>query len=392
MQELQRTTRESKHATERTAILAAVVPEKAHPFVLEELDLDEPREDEVLVRVVATGICHTDLIIRDQYYPVPLPVVLGHEGAGVVERVGAAVTKVKAGDHVVMTYPSCGKCPNCMADHPAYCLESYQRIFSGARIDGSTALHRRGQNEPVHGHFFAQSSFATYSLATERNVVNVRKDVPLEMLGPLGCGIQTGSGAVLNTMQAPAGSSIAIFGSGAVGLSALMAARVAGCTTIIAVDTKPNRLTLARELGATHTLNALETDVVEEVQHITGGGATFTLETTGRPQVLRQAVDALAILGTCVVVGAPPAGTEASFDVNNLFVFGRTIRGIVQGDSVPDVFIPRLIDLYVQGRFPFDRLLRFYPLEDINAAVQDAEQGTTIKPVLRMESVERKKK
>jgi aryl-alcohol dehydrogenase len=319
-------------------------------------------------------------------------VVLGHEGAGVVERVGAAVTKVKAGDHVVMTYPSCGKCPNCMADRPAYCLESYQRIFSGARIDGSTALHRRGQNEPVHGHFFAQSSFATYSLATERNVVNVRKDVPLEMLGPLGCGIQTGAGAVLNTMQAPAGSSIAIFGSGAVGLSALMAARVAGCTTIIAVDTKPNRLTLARELGATHTLNALETDVVEEVQHITGGGATFTLETTGRPQVLRQAVDALAILGTCVVVGAPPAGTEASFDVNNLFVFGRTIRGIVQGDSVPDVFIPRLIDLYVQGRFPFDRLLRFYPLEDINAAVQDAEQGTTIKPVLRMESVERKKK
>src|SRR5712691_4373125 len=165
-----------------------------------------------------------------------------------------------------------------------------------------------------------------------------------------------------------------------------------GCTTIIAVDTKPNRLTLARELGATHTLNALETDVVEEVQHITGGGATFTLETTGRPQVLRQAVDALAILGTCVVVGAPPAGTEASFDVNNLFVFGRTIRGIVQGDSVPDVFIPRLIDLYFQGRFRFDGLVRFYPLEDINAAVQDAEQGTTIKPVLRMESVERKKK
>jgi aryl-alcohol dehydrogenase len=239
MQELQRTTHESKHATERTAILAAVVPEKAHPFVLEELDLDEPREDEVLVRVVATGICHTDLIIRDQYYPVPLPVVLGHEGAGVVERVGAAVTKVKAGDHVVMTYPSCGKCPNCMADRPAYCLESYQRIFSGARIDGSTALHRRGQNEPVHGHFFAQSSFATYSLATERNVVNVRKDVPLEMLGPLGCGIQTGAGAVLNTMQAPAGSSIAIFGSGAVGLSALMAARVAGIMSASSLRPKP---------------------------------------------------------------------------------------------------------------------------------------------------------
>src|SRR5258708_3812172 len=321
MQELQRTTHESKHATERTAILAAVVPEKAHPFALEELDLDEPREDEVLVRVVATGICHTDLIIRDQYYPVPLPVVLGHEGAGVVERVGAAVTKVKAGDHVVMTYPSCGKCPNCMADRPAYCLESYQRIFSGARIDGSTALHRRGQNEPVHGHFFAQSSFATYSLATERNLVNVRKAVPLQMLGPLASAIQPRPVPPLTTIQAPAGSSIAIFGSGAVGLSALMAARVAGCATIIAVDTKPNRLTLARELGATHNLNALETDVVEEVQHITGAGATFTLETNRRPPGLRQAVDALPIPGTRVGVGGPPTGTKASFGVRNAIVF-----------------------------------------------------------------------
>lgn len=361
----------------------AVVRKPGGPFEIEAATIEAPRPGEVLVRIVAVGMCHTDMVVRDQLYPVPLPAVLGHEGAGIVERVGSDVTKVAPGDHVVLTFAFCGKCDMCQSGHPAYCREFFERNFGGRRPDGSTATHQNG--EDLHDHFFGQSSFGTYAMATERNVVKVRKDLPLELLGPLGCGIQTGAGAVLNSLRIPAGSSFVAFGSGAVGLSAIMAARVAGATTIIAVDTKPNRLQLALELGATHAVNAMEEEAVQAVKRITAGrGADFTLESTGRPQVLRQAVDALGILGTCGVVGAPPMGTEASFDVNGLMVPGKRIQGIVEGDSVPDLFIPQLIELYAQGRLPFDRLVRFYPLEGINQAAADSEKGMTLKPVIRM--------
>lgn len=369
--------------TEQYQAKAAVVRKPGGPFEIENVTVDAPRSDEVLVRIVAVGMCHTDMVVRDQHYPVPLPAVLGHEGAGIVERVGTDVTKVAAGDHVVLTFAFCGKCDLCQSGYPTYCRDFFGRNFGGRRPDGSTATHQNGQD--VHDHFFGQSSFGSYAIATERNVVKVRKDLPLELLGPLGCGIQTGAGAVLNALRVPAGSSFVAFGSGAVGLSAIMAARVAGATTIIAVDTKPNRLQLALELGATHTVNAMEENAVQAVKRITAGkGADFTLESTGRPQVLRQAVDALGILGTCGVVGAPAMGTDASFDVNDLMVPGKTIRGIVEGDSVPDVFIPQLIELYVQGRFPFDKLVKFYSLESINQAAADSEQGITLKPIIRM--------
>lgn len=363
-------------------ITAAMAREEAQPFSVEELELAEPRPDEVLVRIVGTGVCHTDLIVRDQWYPVPLPAVLGHEGAGVVEQVGDRVNKVQPGDHVVLTYRSCGLCANCKRGAPAYCLDLYNQNFGGARPDGSNALSHDG--EEIHGHFFAQSSFATYALATERNTVKVREDVPLELLGPLGCGIQTGAGGVLNALHPEAGSSIAVFGTGSVGMSAIMAAQVAGCATIIGVDLSPNRLELARELGATHTINATETEnVVEAVQEITGGGANYTVETTAVPEVFRQAVDSLTLLGECGLIGAAALGTEVSLDMNNI-LFGRKVRGIIEGDSIPDIFIPRLIELYTQGRFPFDRLIKFYDLEDINQAAEDSESGETMKPVLRM--------
>lgn len=363
-------------------ITAAVVREEAQPFSIEELELEEPRVNEVLVRIVATGVCHTDLIVRDQWYPVPLPSVLGHEGAGVVESVGEAVTKVQPGDHVVLSFNSCGQCANCARGRPTYCLNFFERNFGGARPDGSNGLSRNG--DTVHGHFFGQSSFADYTLAAERSVVKVSQDAPLELLGPLGCGIQTGAGSVLNTLRPEAGSSIAVFGTGAVGMSAIMAALVAGCTTIIGIDVKPNRMELARELGATHTINGSETDAVEEIGKITGGGADYSLETSAVPQVLRQAVDCLVPLGVCGLVGAAPLGTEASLDMNNILIPGRTVRGIVEGDSVPDVFIPRLIELHDRGRFPFDRLIEFYELEEINQAAEDSEEGTVLKPVLRM--------
>jgi aryl-alcohol dehydrogenase len=363
-------------------ITAAVVREEAQPFSIEELELEEPRVDEVLVRIVATGVCHTDLIVRDQWYPVPLPSVLGHEGAGVVERVGEAVTKVQPGDHVVLSFNSCGLCANCAQGRPTYCLNFFERNFGGARPDGSNGLSRNG--DPVHDHFFGQSSFADYTLAAERSVVKVSQDAPLELLGPLGCGIQTGAGSVLNTLRPEAGSSIAVFGTGAVGMSAIMAAVVAGCTTIIGIDVKPNRMELARELGATHTINGAKTDAVEEIGKITGGGTDYSLETSAVPQVFRQAVDCLVPLGVCGLVGAAPLGTEASLDMNNILIPGRTVRGIVEGDSVPDVFIPRLIELHDRGRFPFDRLIEFYDLEEINQAAEDSEEGTVLKPVLRM--------
>ncbi len=362
-------------------IKAAVVRQKSQPFTIEELELESPRADEVVVRIVATGLCHTDLVVRDQYYPVALPVVLGHEGAGVVAQVGDRVTKVKPGDRVVLSYLSCGHCINCKKGDLAYCHQTFACNFGGTRLDGSTTL--RKNSEVIHGSFFAQSSLATYALATERNVVKVREDVPLEILGPLGCGIQTGAGAVLNSLNAKAGSSIAIFGTGSVGLSAVMAAVVAGCTTIIAIDINAERLQMAQELGATHIINPGERNPVEAIQQITSSGVNYSLETTGLPQVFRQAVESLTLLGVCGLIGAAPLGTEVTFDMNSI-LFGRTIRGIIEGDSIPDIFIPQLIELYVQGRFPFDRLISFYNLEQINQAAADSEQGRTIKPVLRM--------
>lgn len=238
----------------------------------------------------------------------------------------------------------------------------------------------------VHDHFFGQSSFGTFTLAHERNVIKVPNNAPLELLGPLGCGIQTGAGAVMNALNVRPGASFAAFGGGAVGLSAVMAARVAGATTIIAVDVVPSRLALAKELGATHTVNSRETDPVEAVRKITGGGVDFTLESSGRPAVLRQAIDALAIRGTCGIVGAPALGTEASFDVNGVMTTGKRIIGIIEGDSVPDLFIPSLVELYAQGRFPFDKLVKFYNLDQINQAAEDSEKGITIKPIIRLQS------
>lgn len=362
-----------------------MVRQKGGPFQIEDLVQGEPRSDEVLVRVVATGMCHTDMVARDQLYDVPLPVVLGHEGSGIVEEVGASVKKVAVGDHVVLTYMWCGHCKPCLHGDLTYCNNFYMLNFGGVREDGSTSTYESDdKREPIHDHFFGQSSFGTFALVNERNVIKVPKDAPLELLGPLGCGIQTGAGAVMNALKVTPGSSFAAFGGGAVGLSAIMAARVAGATTIIAADVVPSRLALAMELGATHTVNSRETDPVEAVRKITGGGADFTLESSGRPAVLRQAIDALSVRGTCGIVGAPALGTEASFDVNGVMTTGKRIIGIVEGDSKPDLFIPALVELYTQGRFPFDKLVKFYPLDQINQAAEDSEKGITIKPIIRM--------
>lgn len=361
-------------------IKAAVVSEKSGNFNIENLEISDPNENEVLVRVAGSGICHTDLAARYQHLPVPLPSVLGHEGAGVVEKVGSRVTKVKPGDHVVLSFGSCGTCSSCKSGHEAACFNFFPLNFSGSRLDGSATL-RKG-NQVIHGSFFCQSSFADFALANERNAVKVRDDIPIEMLGPLGCGVQTGTGAVMNCLHPQAGSSIAIFGTGSVGISAILGALARGCTTIIAVDLQPDRLELAKELGATHTINAGEVDPVEAIQEITGGGAENALECVGDAKVLRQAVDSLTLRGVCGLIGAAPAGAEVSLDMQTL-LNERTVFGIRMGEGIPDLFIPKLIDLYSQGRLPFDRMITYYPFDEINQAVEDMEKGRVIKPVLK---------
>src|SRR6201987_666562 len=271
-------------------ITAAVVPERSAPFALEKLELCDPRPDEVIVRVVASGMCQTDLHGRDGYFASPYPAVYGHEGAGVVHAVGNAVSALAPDDHVVMWFPWCGTCTNCQQHKYCYCVHGRRLKMHGRRADGSTLMSRNGA--PVYSAFFQQSSFGTFALTQERYAVKVRKDAPLEALGPLACSGQTGAGAVLNAMHTQPGDSLAIFGVGAVGLSALMAAKIAGCDPIVAVDVHDHRLGLARDLGPTHTINHPGRDnVIDEVRPAAGGGVRYSLDTSALASVLRQAVE-----------------------------------------------------------------------------------------------------
>ncbi|MBV9584232.1 MAG: NAD(P)-dependent alcohol dehydrogenase [Alphaproteobacteria bacterium] len=372
-------------------ITAAVVPARAQPFAIEQLDLAAPLPGEVLVRIVASGLCHTDLHARDGYFAnLPYPVVCGHEGAGIVEAVGAAVTDLMPGDPVVISFPWCGDCEACTAGRISYCTNARVLKSGGRRADGSAPMCR-ADGGPVYSCFFQQSSFAAFALAPAKDVVKLRRDAPIDMLGPLGCGLQTGAGAVLNVMQPQgqsiAGTSIAIYGVGAVGLAGLMAAKIAQCDPIIAIDRLPARLGLARELGATHALESPRdnnfAETLTEIRNITGGGTHFALETSAVPAVFRLAVDGLRGLGTCILVGSARAGTEVTFEMPWL-QGGRTVRGVIQGDSRPRDFIPKLVDLFMAGHFPLDRLVTRYPLAEINRAAADAASGATIKPVLSM--------
>jgi aryl-alcohol dehydrogenase len=363
-------------------ITAAVVPARGAPFELQSLDLAGPQADELLVRIVASGICHTDLHARDGYFPnLPYPIVCGHEGAGIIEEVGAGVTDLARGDPVVISFPWCGECEPCRDGRTSYCSNARALKSGGRRADGSSPMSHDGV--PVYSCFFQQSSFATFALAPAKDVVKIRRDAPVELLGPLSCGLQTGAGAVLNVMRPDPGRSIAIYGVGGVGLAGLMAAKVAGCDPIIAVDRLPARLALAKELGAAHALESKGAETLAEIRRLTGGGTHFALETSAVPAVFRLAVDALRGLGTCVLVGSARAGTEVSFEMPWL-QGGRTVRGVIQGDSQPREFIPRLVDLFMAGRFPLDRLVTSYEFADIKRAAADAVSGATIKPVLML--------
>lgn len=359
--------RSRRHPPPRT-IQAAVFRQPSEPLAIEELKLEGPRDDEVLVRMVASGICHTDIDFCEG--GAPGAVVLGHEGAGVVEEVGKAVKTVKRGDHVVLSYQSCGRCDACRDVRPADCRRFWELNFGFARLDGSNALEQSG----VRGHFFGQSSFATHALATERNLVKVARTLPLQLLAPLGCGLQTGAGTVLNSLAVKAGESIAVFGTGTVGLAAVMAARLVGAEPIIAVDRVPKRLALARELGATHSVNTRRADLAKRIPAITGGGVDHVVENTGDAAIACLARRLLNPGGRLAIL-------TGGAGVSHL-PGGRKVLSVIQGDAVPQRFIPHLIKLHREGHFPFDRLVKFYDFRDINQAIADSKSGKAIKPVL----------
>lgn len=365
-----------------TTAHAAVLQAVDSPFVFEDVVLEDPRPDELLVRIVATGLCHTDLAVQHGDIPAAFPLVLGHEGSGVVERVGSAVTGFAVGDHVGLSFAACGHCANCLVGKEAYCMNFMALNFGGAREDGSiTAAGTDGST--VHGSFFGQSSFATHALVAARNAVPVPAGVPIELVGPLGCGIQTGAGTVLNSLNVPAGSSIVVSGTGAVGLSAIMGAKVAGATTIIAVDVLPERLEFATKLGATHTINGRTEDTVARIQEITGGlGAAYGVDTTAIPSVIANLVDGTRFGAVVALVGVPKAG--AQLPLSSISGAGRTFVGAIEGDSVPQVFIPQLVALYQAGRFPFDELITTYPFAEIEQAIADTASGKAVKAVLTM--------
>jgi len=362
-------------------ISAAVVQDVGAPFTLAEVDLQEPAPDEVVVQIAGVGICHTDIAVKEGHLPFPLPGVLGHEGSGTVVSVGADVTTVAAGDHVAISFNSCGACPHCAKGEPAYCHNFLQYNFGGVRPDGSSGLASAGTK--LGANFFGQSSLATHALAHERNVVKLPPGAPVELVGPLGCGIQTGAGAVFNSLDVQPGSTIVITGAGAVGLSAVLAAVVREAASIIVVEPHQSRRVLATELGATHAIDPQAGALSEQLREIAPAGADYAVDTTAVTPVVEQLLASLGVRGILGLIGVP-ADPQAVFSVG-LFqppLLGLTIRGIVEGDADPQTFIPYLLDLHSQGKFPFDKLITTMPLAEINEAVAAQHRGEVLKVVL----------
>jgi aryl-alcohol dehydrogenase len=359
---------------------AVLVERPGGPFVHAEVELDAPRGHEVLVRIVATGLCHTDLTVPSMMPEEMFPKVLGHEGTGVVEAVGPEVGNIAVGDHVVISFTSCGGCGPCDEGAVGYCEQSLVLNYMGMRLDGSTTI-RRG-DQAVFGSFFGQSSFARHALADSRNCVVVDADLDLALLAPFGCGFQTGAGTVLNVIDPGPGETLVVFGVGAVGLAALAAAAGMGMETIVAVDPQPARRAEAERYGAV-ALDPTEegADPIEErVKAATGGGAHFAIDTTALAPVVLQAQHALRPRGVLIALGL--GSPEYTIDAVDLLQAGKIVRSSIEGEADPQVTIPQLIRMRDEGRFDVDRLVRRYPFDRIDEAIADAEAGRVVKPVL----------
>jgi aryl-alcohol dehydrogenase len=366
---------------ESMRITAAVLNEYDTPFEIQDLEIGQPQSGEVLIRIIATGICHTDGLAQHADLPFPTPGVLGHEGAGIVEALGTNVTQLDVGDSVIIGWPWCGECENCLAGQPRYCAQLGPLLAGGSRPDGTTSLSQAGQ--PIHSHFFGQSSFATHAIARATALVKVPAGSDLAKMGPLACGISTGAGAIFNALKPELGSSIVIYGTGAVGLAAIMAAKNTGASVIIGVDLNENRLKLAQKYGATHVISAGKVEPVAEVKNILGGLADYAVECTGNLNVVRQAVDSVGMLGTACLIGGAPANSEFSVDhISTLW--GKRIIGILGGEGTSTKLISSLLELNRIGRFPYDELVVEFPLSEINEALAASYSGEVLKPVLIM--------
>ena len=359
---------------------AAVLYEANTPLKIEDLTLDDPQENEVLIKLVATGVCHTDLHFMKGEMPAPVPVVPGHEGAGIVEKVGPGVTTLQPGDHVILMVAfNCGKCRYCYEGKPTWCVENLPIQMMATLPYGGMRLHKGDQ--AVH-HLFGLACYAEKVVVHERSAVKIRDDAPMEVACLLGCGTSTGIGTAINSTGVKAGESIAVFGCGGVGLSAVMGARLAGAR-VIAVDVLDSKLKMAKELGADYVINAKEDDPQVKIMEILGGGADYALEFIGNVDVMVKALGSIRAGGLLIVAGMAPLTsmlTIAPFE----FLIGKTITGAVQGDIIPQIDIPRYVDLYMEGKLPIDKLIsKTYSLEQINEAYEALEKGEIIRSVIK---------
>jgi Zn-dependent alcohol dehydrogenase len=361
---------------------AAVLAGRGERFTVEDVEIDEPRPGEVLVRLIASGVCHTDAVAQQGDLPFPVPGVLGHEGVGRIEALGDGVVGHQVGDTVLLGWPWCGRCRNCLAGQPRYCLQLAPLLIGGGRTDGSTSL-RRADGTPLHSHFFGQSSFAEHAIVGPSSLVPFSTTAAPEAVGVLACGIATGAGAVLNTLDLGPGDSLVVFGAGAVGLAAVMAARLTPATTIVVVEPNAARRALASKYGATEVVDPAAVDVVPAIHEICAGTADAALDCTGIPAVIRQAIDSVGMLGTAVLIGAAPAGAEFSAD-HLTTLWGKRIVGTLGGESQSPRLVPALLALHDQGRFPFTDLIQYFPRGEINEAMEASRRGDVVKPVLRM--------
>lgn len=358
-------------------ITAAVATKARSPLEFREFQLAEPEGREILVRTVATGICHTDLLARDGIFGPSVPIIPGHEGAGIVEAVGDGVRSIAVGDHVVMTQASCDHCSQCYSAHPMNCENAAQYNYTGVRASGKPAV----DDTSVNANFVGQSAFATYILAVESNVVVIPKDYPLEMAAPLGCGMATGAGTVFNVLNPAPRETIVIFGAGAVGLAAVMASKINSCSKIIIIDLNDERLSLAKSLGATDAINAGGSGVLEQVQKMTGGGANYAIDAVGVKETVRSAIECVKPGGKTVLLGANEISSDFTVGLATL-ILNRTVCGAIIGDQIPKLLIPRLLELAQNGLFPYQQLIQTYSFKDINKAIEDTENGKVVKPVV----------
>ena len=362
---------------------AAIIEEVGKPFIIGDVDVLDPREGEVLVRMVAAGVCHSDLHALKGELPAPLPVVAGHEGAGVVEAVGPGVTSVKPGDHVLLLWrASCGKCYYCAHERPALCDLGSKVRWSGKLRDGTSRFRWNGKEL---NHFGGVSTFSEYTVTLAESLVPIRKDVGLDRAALVGCAVLTGVGAVLNTVRVEAGDSVVVFGSGGVGLNVIQGAALVGAERIIAVDVRDNKLEYAKQFGATHVVNSSREDPVEAVKALTDGrGADYAFEVIGLVKTVEQSLASVRRAGSAVLIGQPPKGVEMSVNILEHILFEKSLIGSLYGSMVPSRDVPKLLDLYVAGKLKLDELIsRSYPLEEINEAYGALARGEVARSVIR---------